>query len=82
MTAATGMGRSVSFVLDAIGRGIVSGYYSDDQVPGEVQFARRYGVSRQLMREALKMLSAKGMITTRQRAGISVLARAHWNHLD
>ncbi|WP_421724384.1 FadR/GntR family transcriptional regulator [Bauldia sp.] len=66
-----------------IGRQIVSGNIREGEVlPGEAELAARYKVSRQAIREGLKVLAAKGMITARRRAGTIVTPRRHWNLLD
>ena len=53
-----------------------------DQLPNEEGLALRFGVSRSSVREAVKTLSAKGLIETRQRIGARVRARADWRLLD
>jgi DNA-binding FadR family transcriptional regulator len=62
---------------------IVSGAVPEgDLLPRESQLASRFRVSRQAVREALKVLAAKGLVASRRRAGTSVLPRANWNLLD
>ena len=46
------------------------------------ELAEQFGVSRQAVREALKVLAAKGLVTSRRRAGTFVVPRANWNLLD
>ena len=53
-----------------------------DSLPNEEDLALRFGVSRSSVREAVKTLSAKGLIETRQRVGARVRARADWRLLD
>ena len=66
-----------------IGRRIASGQIPEGAVlPKEVALQEEFGVSRQAVREALKVLGEKGMITARKRAGTFVSARAGWNLLD
>src|SRR5262245_35360441 len=43
---------------------------------------RELGVSRSVVREAVKVLSAKGLIDVRSKMGIRVRPRADWNLLD
>jgi DNA-binding FadR family transcriptional regulator len=70
-------------VADRLGRTIVAGTYSGARpLPVEAELARQYGVSRTLMREAVKMLTAKGLIGARPRQGIFVLAEQSWDFLD
>lgn len=66
-----------------LGRQIVSGKIREgDVLPGEAELAIRYKASRQAVREGLKVLAAKGLITPRRRAGTFVTQRRHWNLLD
>ncbi len=51
-------------------------------LPREAELAQQQGASRTAIREALKVLSAKGLVETRRRLGTRVRARADWNLLD
>ncbi len=42
----------------------------------------QFSVSRQAIREALKVLAAKGLVTSRRRAGTSVTPRREWHLFD
>lgn len=78
-----GGGRNLTFgVLEVIGRAIVTGEYNDSPFPIEAEIARQHGVSRSVVREAVKMLSAKGLLTARPRKGTSVQPAAYWNLFD
>jgi len=44
--------------------------------------AEQFSVSRQAVREALKVLAAKGLVVSRRRTGTCVLPRSSWNLLD
>jgi DNA-binding FadR family transcriptional regulator len=48
----------------------------------EAGLLERYSVSRTVPREAMQVVSAKGMIDSRQRRGTTVRPRADWNQLD
>lgn len=62
---------------------IVSGAIAEGTyLPREAELAERFGASRQAVREALKVLAAKGLVVSRRRAGTSVLPRSNWNLLD
>lgn len=62
---------------------IVSGRLSPGEVlPREELLAERMGVSRTALREAIKVLSAKGLIESRQKTGTRVRDIARWNQLD
>lgn len=70
-------------IAEEIGAAIVAGIYRPDElVPGEIELCRRYGASRSVVREALKLLSAKGLIESRKRAGTRARPRDAWNALD
>jgi DNA-binding FadR family transcriptional regulator len=70
-------------VLGALGRRILSGYYQPGAtLPTEAQLCVEFGVSRTAMREAIKMLAAKGLVVSRQRAGTKVQDKDLWNRLD
>jgi GntR family transcriptional regulator, galactonate operon transcriptional repressor len=70
-------------IAEKIGSAIVAGRYGPDElVPGEIALGRRYGASRTVVREALKLLSAKGLIASRRRTGTRALPREAWHMLD
>ena len=70
-------------VAHEIGRRIVSSDYAEGaSLPCESDLAEQFGVSRQAVREALKVLAAKGLVASRRRTGTSVLPRMSWNLLD
>jgi DNA-binding FadR family transcriptional regulator len=67
----------------AIGHAIVRGEYAPGAVlPGEDALAVRFGVSRTGLREAIKVLSGKGLVRTARRYGSRVCPREEWNYLD
>ena len=66
-----------------IGRQILSGDIAPGALlPTEIELAQDLGISRSVVREALRALHAKGLIDSRRRAGTSVRDRQHWNMLD
>lgn len=69
-------------MLDIIGRDIIDGKYDSQTFPTETALSAQLGVSRSVTREAIKMLTAKGMLTARPRQGTSVQARSSWNYFD
>ncbi len=76
-------GRNLTFsMLDALGREIVTGAYEARRFPTEAELATRYDVSRSVTREAVKMLTAKGLLTARPRKGTSVQPSSSWNLFD
>lgn len=50
--------------------------------PKEADLEAEFGVSRSVIREAVKTLAAKGLLESRTRTGIRVLPPARWNLLD
>lgn len=69
-------------LLDTVGRAIVTGAYDGVPFPTEAQLTEHHGVSRSVTREALKMLTAKGLLTARARVGTVVQPPASWNLFD
>jgi DNA-binding FadR family transcriptional regulator len=69
-------------VVDRLGSMIAGGAVEADEpvVPEEV--GRRYGVSRTVVREALRVLEAKGMVSARPNVGTRVRPISDWNLLD
>ncbi len=66
-----------------LGTSIVVGKYSiGDSLPTEAELCIEYDVSRSATREAVKMLSAKGLIASRPKKGIRVLPESSWNMFD
>jgi DNA-binding FadR family transcriptional regulator len=69
-------------LLDSLGRSIVTGEYERRPFPTEAQLSQDHDVSRSVTREAVKMLTAKGLLSARPRRGTIVLPRASWNLFD
>ncbi|WP_434927697.1 FadR/GntR family transcriptional regulator [Shewanella sp. HL-SH8] len=66
-----------------LGIAIVSGEYPiGEGLPSEADLCVKYDVSRSSTREAVKMLSAKGLITSRPKQGIRVMPESQWNMFD
>jgi DNA-binding FadR family transcriptional regulator len=66
-----------------LGMAIVKGTYPIGQgLPSEADLCLQYSVSRSSTREAVKMLSAKGLISSRPKQGIRVLPESSWNMFD
>src|SRR5687768_15045988 len=76
-------GRNLTFgLLDAVGRAIVTGDYEERRFPTEAELAATHSVSRSVTREAMKMLTAKGLLTARPRTGTTVQPPSQWNLFD
>jgi GntR family transcriptional regulator, galactonate operon transcriptional repressor len=70
-------------VVEELGIRIVRGDLGPDEpFPKEADLEREYGVSRSVIREAVKTLAAKGLLESKTRTGIRVLPAMHWNLLD
>src|SRR5665213_765846 len=50
--------------------------------PGEVEYATQIGISRSALREAFRILAAKGLVEGRPKAGTRVTPRRQWSLLD
>lgn len=79
---ARGQNLTYSIVHD-LGVAVVTGTYSkDNPFPVEAELCRQYGASRSVLREAVKMLTAKGLLGARPRQGTWVQPEENWNMLD
>lgn len=75
--------RLPEMVAGAIGRRIVAGRYQPgDILPTEPKIQQEFGVSRTAVREAIRLLSAKGLTTSRPKIGTRVRPTVDWNMLD
>jgi DNA-binding FadR family transcriptional regulator len=69
--------------LDLLGQAIVSRRYAvGAPMPAEPLLCEEFGVSRTVVREAVKSLVAKGMIFTGPKVGTRVLPEDSWNWFD
>lgn len=72
-----------SSIVQELGVAIVTGRYSkENPFPVEAELCRQFGASRSVLREAVKMLTAKGLLRARPRQGTWVQAEDRWNLLD
>ena len=65
-----------------IGAEIIQGRYGKGNFPTEAELSIEYKISRNVIREAIKMLTAKGLISSRPRKGITVMPSECWNMFD
>lgn len=80
---AVGSGRNLTYaLLEAVDKAIVTGHYDESPFPTEADLARQYAVSRSVTREAVKMLTAKGLLVARPRKGTTVQPPRAWNLFD
>ena len=70
-------------VLNAIGSRIISGELNPgDVLPKEDTLSEQYGVSRTVIREAVKGLAARGLVESRPKVGTIIRPRGDWQMLD
>lgn len=70
-------------ITNELGRAIISGHYtSQTGLPTEGKLCEQFKISRTAIREAVKMLAAKGLVTSRPRQGISIQSSDAWNLYD
>lgn len=70
-------------VAGSVGRRIVSGQYKPgDTLPTEPRIQEEFGVSRTAVREAIRLLAAKGLTASRPKTGTRIRPMAEWNMLD
>ena len=70
-------------LVEVIGAKIVRGEAADaGTLPIEADLATQYETSRTVVREAIKMLTAKGLVGSRPRRGTYVEPESKWNLLD
>jgi GntR family transcriptional regulator, galactonate operon transcriptional repressor len=70
-------------VVDELGMRIVGGAWSAGApLPNEDELAAELGVSRTVVREAVKALQAKGLVEVRPKTGTRVRPRRAWHLLD
>lgn len=70
-------------VARGIAQRILAGRYPPGTtIPIESVLGGEFGVSRSVLREAVKLLAAKGLLDTRPKRGTRVRAEGEWSHLD
>ena len=70
-------------IVHELGTQILSGELKPgDRLPSEALLLARFEVSRPVLREAVRVLVAKGLVLSRQRAGAVVRPRSEWHLLD
>jgi len=68
--------------VETIGSRIVNGRYSPGSALLPDKLEQEFGISKTVLREALRVLAAKGLVDSRQRRGTVVRPRASWSLLD
>lgn len=69
-------------VVNAVGTRIMRGELPPGSALDPEQLAQEFGVSRTVVREVLKVLTAKGLVGARPKLGTHVAERANWQLLD
>lgn len=70
-------------VARSIGIDIISGRLAEGaRLPGDAELTATFGVSRPVLRESVKTLVAKGLLSTKARVGTVVRGRSDWNMFD
>lgn len=69
-------------LLDAVGRLLAAGELPAGHVLRAEELEARYGVSRTVVREAVRVLESLGMVSSRRRVGVTVAPRSRWNVYD
>ncbi len=73
----------VARTVDALGRAIVHGTYRPAMLlPPEAELARTLGVGRNVVRESIKVLAAKGLVRVTQGSGTPVLPDRNRHYFD
>ncbi len=76
-------GRVHDSVVRILAGWVLGGRYAPgDTLPREEDLTSALGISRTSLREAVKVLAAKGLLEVRPRIGVRVRARQHWRLLD
>ena len=68
--------------MDDLGMRIASGQLPPGSILTLAGLEERYGVSRTVIREAVRVLEAMGMLQSRRRVGVTVRPTAQWSALD
>lgn len=72
-----------SYVINEIGSAIVTGTFPVGSIlASDAVMMEEYGVSRTVLREALKTLEAKGLVEARPKVGTRVSPTSRWNFFD
>lgn len=70
-------------IVEELGHAVVTQTYGDTvPFPIEAELCKQFGASRTVLREAVKMLTAKGLLSARPRQGTWVEPEHNWNLLD
>ncbi len=76
--------KNLSYIIaENLGQLILKGSYLPSSIlPSELELSEKFQASRTAIREAIKILAAKGMLLARPRIGTRVTPSSNWNFLD
>ena len=70
-------------VAREVARKILSGELAQNEIiPSEMTLCEQFSISRTALREAIKLLSSKGLLESKPKDGTRVKTRDNWNFLD
>ncbi len=70
-------------VAQQLGQMILTGELAASSIlPSEVVLCEQFSVSRTALREAIKLLTSKGLLSSRPKVGTKVQPKKNWNFLD
>lgn len=82
MASPSNVGALHGSLLTALGSAIVSGSYPPGQVITLDRVCADHGVSRSVVREAIRVLESMGMVESRRRVGVTIQPAEKWNVFD
>ncbi|GLS92698.1 GntR family transcriptional regulator [Psychromonas marina] len=70
-------------VAREVARKILSGELAQNEIiPSEMTLCQQFSISRTALREAIKLLTSKGLLESKPKVGTRVKTRDNWNFLD
>lgn len=71
------------YFVHNFGRRIVGGEFPPGTtLPNEPELVEQFGISRTVVREAMKCLAGKGLVEIKTRVGTRVRDKQYWHHMD
>lgn len=71
------------YIAQQIATQIISGNLPvGSKLPNELELCKTFGVSRTALRESIKLLASKGLISSKPKVGTFILPRKSWHFLD
>ena len=82
MRSPTNLTSVTQSIVEDLGIAIVTGKFDGVVFPREIELCDKYKAARTVVREAVKMLTSKGLLSSRKRRGTIVTSESDWNLLD